>query len=269
MRIPLRTSRLAIAARRFSGFGLPIVIIPVILHRTGNIDAETFFLIETIGMSLAGLGIMFGFAALIRLWFTGDQGWGRAIVGVFLGIVSILPLMFAAALYFQYPAVNDVSTSATTSIDLVLKPRPANHEVPHTELVAAFPNLITRDYLLTTNQTYRMVENLVSQRGMQVIIANPPQLERASGRINATETTFLGWTDEIGITVRQTTQGTEVAMRSASLAPIDFDLGRNGRRIESLMRDLDEAVTNEIRNGLSLGAPIPEAPAPRPPQASP
>lgn len=264
MRIPVRTSRLAVASRRLASFGLPLVIIPVFLHRTDNIDSETFFLVEAIGMGLAALGVLFGFAALVRLWITGDQGWGRAVTGLFVGLICLAPFAFGATLYAQYPATNDVSTPSTTDINLVMKTQPPSTQTPRAELLAAFPNLIAREYLLTPNQTYRMVEQLLTDRGFSIISARPPQLERASGQINATETTFLGWTDEIGIAVTRTAEGAEVAVRSASLAPLNFDLGRNGRRIESLLRDLDDEVTDEIRRGVALDAPpIPVELAPR------
>lgn len=256
MRIPVRTSRLAIIARRMASFALPLIIIPVFLHRNKTIDSEMFSLIVAIGMGFAALGLLAGSAAVVRLWFTGDMGWWRAVTGIFIGLICLSPLAMATQLYLHYPEVSDVSTGSPPSIELRNKPQmPTRSEAERAEILGAFPNLISRDYVLAPNQAYAMALDLVKKNGWTIINGSPPELERAQGQINAIETTFLGWEDEIGVRVIGTGEGVEVSVRSASLTKTDHDLGRNGLRIEAFLQDLDAMVTDQLRKGLPAEAP--------------
>jgi uncharacterized protein (DUF1499 family) len=88
-----------------------------------------------------------------------------------------------------------------------------------------------------------------------VVDTKMPELENAVGQINATEMTYLGWTDEVAIHIERSVEGAEVSMRSASLGYTEHDLGRNGRRIEAFLRDLDEMVTDELRRGVPFEVP--------------
>lgn len=262
MRIPVRTSRLAITARRMVSFALPLMIIPVFLHRSQAIDSETFGLIEFIGMGFAALGVLAGIAAMVRLWFTGDMGWGRAATGVFVGLMCLLPAGLAAQFALKYPQVSDVTTSEVGPITLLNKATaPLISEEKQAELLLAFPNLVPRDYVLTTNQAYGMALALVQKRGWKLVETKAPDLENAAGQINATETTYLGWTDEVAIHIERSEEGAEVSMRSASLSYTEHDLGRNGRRLEAFLRDLDAMVTDELRQGIPLE--VPSAPTDR------
>ncbi len=256
MRIPVRTSRLAIMSRRMVSFALPLMIIPIFLHRSRTIDSETFGLIVAIGMGFAALGLISGLAAMVRLWFTGDMGWGRAATGVLVGLLCLLPVGLAGQFALRYPQLNDVTTSDAGRILLINKTaQPPVTPVQQADILAAFPNLIPRDYVLTTNQAYRMAMTLVQKRGWEVVDTKMPELENAVGQINATEMTYLGWTDEVAIHIERSVEGAEVSMRSASLGYTEHDLGRNGRRIEAFLRDLDEMVTDELRRGVPFEVP--------------
>ena len=69
--------------------------------------------------------------------------------------------------------------------------------------------------------------------------------------------TLFGWRDEIAIVVTVSGQGSSLAMRSASLVA-GHDLGRNGKRIEKFLVNLDEAVSKySIDNSAQEPAPVP------------
>lgn len=255
MRILIRTSRLAIWARRLGSFALPLVIIPIFLHRAEIIDSETFALIEVIGFSIAAGALLSGLGAFVRLWYTGDKGWGRAVAGVLLGTICLAPLIYVLIETQRYPHITDVGTLPGRNMELVMfKPAPDVPLPPQAELVAAFPGMMARDYPLGVNTVYRLAEDLVKKSGWTIIRTEPPQLESARGQINATEMTLFGWQDEIAIEVRGDFTHAVVSMRSASLAS-SHDLGRNGRRIENFLVALDEVVTETIRTAPPIDSP--------------
>jgi len=256
MRILIRTSRLATWARRFGSFALPLAVIPVPLHRAAIINSDTFVLIETLAMGLAGLALLVGLAGLVRLWATGDRGWNRAIAGVILGGICLSPIAYGSYMATRYPLIDDVTTSPVTPIELQrVADEPLENTVSPTDILAAFPDITARQYPVGVNETYRLIHDLVRQRGWEIIRNDPPDLEMADGQINALAMTLLGWRDEIAIQVTGGQASARVDMRSASLAAHGTDLGRNGTRIEVFLRDLDAAVADDISNIPAADAP--------------
>lgn len=265
MRILVRTSRLASWARRFGSFALPLLVIPVFLHRAMLINSDTFMLIEGIAMIVALAALLFGLGAYARLWFTGDMGWGRASSGVVLGTICLLPL--AAVAYFgqAYPFTADVATNGGQSLEMVLFTSRQRSEAPsQSEIVEAFPNVVAREYPIRVNTLFGLVEDEIANRGWEVLDRQPPQLEEAAGQVNAIDTTWTGFRDEVAVRVitsgGDAEESAQVLMRSASLFGA-HDLGQNGRRIESFLLALDEAVTDILRNApLTEIAPEPAVP---------
>lgn len=255
MRILIRTSRLASWARRFSSFALPLAVIPIFLHRAQIIDSDTFALIGTIAIAMAAAGFIIGLGAYARLWHTGDRGWSRATTGVIFGAICLLPLGYALFEMQRYPATADVTTNPGNDLRLIeVAVRPLGGGLSQDEVLTAFPNVITREYQINVNDTYRLVETLIKAREWGVISRQPPQLEDEQGQINALEMTLFGWHDEIAVRVTGDFANAQVAMRSASLAA-SHDLGRNGRRIEAFLLDMDAAVIDELRNRPGFNAP--------------
>ncbi len=243
MRILIRTSKWAIWARRFGSFALPLMVIPVWMHRNQMLTSETFQIILAVAIVSALLAVFFGLGAYARLWQTGDRGWGRATIGLFLGLLCLSPLAYGASLAVRYPATADVATAATPPLRLMVKP-PASSPAPAPSrevILAAFPNALSRTYQLDTGQVFELVEELVASRGWETRVRRVPGSAVREGQINALAMTFFGWRDEIVVRVSRSGQGSEVAMRSTSLVGV-HDLGRNGTRIEAFLLELDELV---------------------------
>src|SRR3569832_375109 len=76
MRILVRTSKWAVWARRFGALALPLAAIPVLLHRGHLITSDNFLAVEAVAMAVAVAAVAMAIVAFVRLWFTGDQGWG-------------------------------------------------------------------------------------------------------------------------------------------------------------------------------------------------
>ncbi|HHG90723.1 MAG TPA: DUF1499 domain-containing protein [Devosia sp.] len=256
MRILIRTSKWAIWSRRFGSFALPLLVIPIWMHRNQMLPSETFHTILAVAVGIALLAVFLGLGAYVRLWQTGDRGWGRATLGLFLGLLCLSPFAYGISLAMRYPAISDISTKASPPLRLMVKPQ----EVPPVpapspeEILGAFPNAVSRTYKLNSNQVFKLVEELVGARGWEIRARSAPASIRSDGQINAMATTFFGWRDEVVVRIGQIGTGTRVDMRSTSLIGA-HDLGRNGTRIESFLLELDELVSEKNREEVVLDDP--------------
>lgn len=255
MRILIRTSKGAIWARRLGSLALPLAIIPIFMHRERLIGSNDFLIIEVIAMSVAALALFLALGAFVRLWVTGDRGWGKATMGLFFSLLCLGPLAFILALALRYPAVSDVTTDFARPPGLVspLDTRPWT-AWQRAAVEAAFPNARTRAYPIEAPQIYALAAQLADARGWEPRARRAPQNPLAEGQINAVATTLLGWRDEVAIRITGNARGSLVAMRSTALHGV-HDLGENGRRIEEFLAALDNQITLMMRDA-------PQAPAP-------
>jgi len=276
MRILIRTSKTAIWARRLASLSLPLAAVPVLLHHRQAIDSARFQLVETIALGVALLALLVSILAIARLWRSGDRGWDRAFAGLFLSLLCLAPFGYAAFLVYENPAVTDVSTAPDGSVQFLAAPAAPPLDPALREAVEdAFPNMRTRHYQLDTERLFAIVQRLVGDRGWQVQATREPLGPIDSGEIDAIDTTWMGWRDEVAIRLNGTDDGVSVDMRSASLGNVQSDFGANGHRIEEFLLALDAAVTEDMQNGTPEPPPEPPRdpnvvyPADRPPDLRP
>ena len=208
MRILIRTSKWAIWARRFGSLALPLAIVPVFLHRERLITSADFAIIETIAMATAGLALLLAIGAFVRLWITGDQGWGKATMGLLFALLCLLPLGFVGYLVARYPAVADVSSDALRPPGIVSQVPPSGlPQADRAAIEAAFPNARNRSYPVEAANMFEVVQGLVAARGWEPRAQREPQTPLAEGQINAVSMTLLGWRDEVSIRIQGNPQG--------------------------------------------------------------
>lgn len=260
MRIKIRTSKWAIWARRLGSIAVPLVVLPVLMHRERFIDSAAFLVLIVFAGSVAALAVLVALGALVRLWFSGDQGWMRALAGLFLGLVCLVPFGFYGALALRNPVMTDIATAPRDALPLIFEPDTA--VMPPARLLspeqqeAFFPNAETRGYPLDVIQLFALVDRLVTANGWDVRRRSEPLNTLGEGRINARIVTLPGWREEAVLLVRPTAQGGRVDMRSASIgAPLDF--GSNGARISDFLAALDDEVTALLRDNPSINEPAP------------
>ncbi|MEO8686430.1 MAG: DUF1499 domain-containing protein [Devosia sp.] len=273
MRILIRTSKWAILARRLGSLAVPLTVIPVLLHRENFIPSNIFLVAALLAALVAALAVIVAMFALVRLWYTGDQGWGRTFGGLFLGLICLLPVAYFAALALKFPVVTDIATTDRGLLPLVLEPdttmMPPPRLLTTVEIEAVFPNVKTRTYPLDAQQAYDIVLRMVTDRGWDIRLQRAPATPNGSGEINARIVTLAGWREEAVLRVAGTATGASVDMRSASINAI-HDFGSNGSRIEDFLVALDTEITTLLRDNPNADQPVeadPDEDAGRPTQS--
>ena len=250
MRILIRTSRWAIWARRLGTLALPLVVIPVLLHRERFITGDLFLVAAVLAGLVALFALLISLIALARLWHTGDQGWGKALAGLALALLCLAPFGWYGSLTLRYPPATDMATTERGALPLVFEPGTAAMPAPRlltpAQQAAIFPNAQMRTYPLAPEQTFAMLERMVADRGWDVRLLREPTAD-SPGRINAQAMTLPGWREEAVLRVTPIAEGSRVDMRSASLNAL-HDFGSNGQRIEEFLTALDDAVTVPLRD---------------------
>ena len=249
MRILVRTSKLAIWARRFALFAVALIVISAGLHVFGQISSDVFEISLIIGTLCAAAAFLVGLAAYTRLWFTGDRGWGPATIGFILGLLCLAPAGVTAALVEIYPSTADVTTALANPPQLRLA-HPNQTRIDPETVLASFPNLITRIYRIPPETLFALGETLALANGWDVLAATPPNAGQ-SGELNALRHSLLGFENEIAFRVIPNPIGALIDMRAASVDPVPHDLGDNGRAIESFLLALDDAVSIHIQNNMA------------------
>nr|WP_269468110.1 DUF1499 domain-containing protein [Devosia ureilytica] len=264
----IRTSKWAVLARRLGGLAVPLTLVPVIMHRERFLDSSAFLTVALFACLVAGLAVLAALVALVRLWYTGDQGWGRALAGLFLGLLCLAPFAYYGSLALRYPIVTDIATAPRGQLPLIFEPDTAN--MPPPRLLTAdeqqryFPNATTRSYPLDPLQLFALVEHLVQEQGWDIRQRREPGPGNAPGGINARVLTLVGWREEAVLRVSAVANGAAVDMRSASIGAL-HDLGSNGERISDFLVALDNKVTAFLRDNPNINQPsaaAPDEPAP-------
>lgn len=253
MRILVRTSKWAVWARRAGALALPLAVLPVWFHHEHIITSDNFLAVEAVALSIAALAVLMALIAFARLWFTGDQGWWKATLAFVFGALCLAPAAFFAWQATTVPSSLDVSTDFTNPPSLVsfVESRFIGPD-ERARIEATYPNARSRNYPITAPQMFDVVETLMDGRGWDIRARRAPQSELDTGQLNAVVTTLLGFREEVAVRVAGGSDGTTIAVRSASLTSFP-DFGENGQRVEAFLLDLDTQVTQLLRTATPAG----------------
>lgn len=247
MRIVVRTSKLALWARRLALFAAAMLVVSAGLRFIGQIAVPVFEISLIIATVTAALAFVTAIAAYIRLWFSGDKGWSPATVGFLLGLLCLAPAGGAAALVQIYPSTADVTTAFDDEPPL-MRATPNHPDIDPETVLQSFPNLITRIYQIEPEILFALAQQLVRTSDWEVIaITEPSQIDgRAS--LNALRQTLMGWENEIVFRIAASSLGAQIDLRAATLEPVYHDLGDNGRAIEAFLLALDGRVSAYLQD---------------------
>jgi len=229
------------------------------MHRERLLDSPAFLVVIIFAGIVAALTVLVSIIALVRLWYSGDQGWSRALSGLLIGTLCLVPFGYYGMLALEYPTVTDIATVERSQLPLVFEPDTAAMPPPITlsaaEQTRIFPNVTTRTYPLDVIQLFALVDRLVNAQGWDVRQRREPIEPGEIGRINARIVTIPGWREEAVLRVQAIANGSAVDMRSASIGAV-HDFGSNGTRIEQFLVSLDNEVTAFLRDNPNVNTPV-------------
>jgi len=150
-----------------------MVVLPIALMWMRLIAGDVFLAAEIAAAAVAAMAVLSALVALVRLWQTGDLGWDRALLGLLLGTLALLPFLWHLNLTLRYPQVTDIATVERGELPLIFDPvsrsMPSPHVLPLAEAAAVFPNVHTRTYPLGQVPAYSLVRQMVMANGWEII----------------------------------------------------------------------------------------------------
>ncbi|MGZ8387509.1 MAG: DUF1499 domain-containing protein [Rhodoplanes sp.] len=253
-------SRLAAWARRVGLFSLAVVLLAVVIGRSGLLDIIPALVTFAAGIGLAIAAILLAFAAFVVIWRSGLAGFGQAVTGLLIGLALCAYPAYLVAKAYNLPVVADVSTDPVDPprFDAIarLRTRQANPvtyaglNTPE-QLRNLHPDIEPLVLALPPQSAYAAVLAALAKRKdnpiaplWRVIDERSPILGRRDGYIEAIAyTPIMGFRDDVAIRIRATREGSRVDVRSASRYG-RWDFGVNAARVLSLLEDINDASTS-------------------------
>jgi uncharacterized protein (DUF1499 family) len=255
-RVEEAPSKLAIWSRAIAIFSLPVVLLAVIIVRSGFLEIVPGLAILGGALFLAVIAVVVALGALVIIWREGLEGAGFAMTALSIGFLILAYPAYFAVLGYRLPAIYDVSSDPVDPprFEAVarLRSRDANPIAYPGARAANLQRAAYRDVEplmlgATPQETYDAVLALMTKRKWRVVDARQPQGKRRDGHIEAVaRTPIMGFRDDVVVRIHAAEDETRVDMRSASRFG-HHDFGTNASRIRSFLEDLDEATSNEER----------------------
>jgi uncharacterized protein (DUF1499 family) len=258
-------SKTAIWSSRFAFFAFAVAALSIIIVRSNLLEIGPALTTFAAALGFAALAILLAFAAFVVIWRQGSAGLGRALLGLFLGLVLLAYPAFLGIRALKLPAISDVTTDTDNPprFESLARQRPPDRVAYPGAAVAAlqhagYPDIAPLDLDAPAKLAYDAALALVTKRKWTIVDARGPALGRRDGVIEAVaRTPIMGFRDDIVIRLTPTGQGTRVDMRSASRVG-SHDFGANASRVRSLLEDLDDTVSSTPEPRV---LPQPKAPA--------
>lgn len=250
-------SRFAIWARRLALFSLAVVLLAIVIARSGLLDIIPVLVTFTAGLALAVASILLAFAAFVVIWHLGLRGFGHAVSAVLIGLVMLAYPIYLGVKIYQLPKISDVSSDPgdPPAFEVIarLRNRQAN-PVAYRGLSAAelgssvYSDIEPLELTVPPQIAYAAVQAALARRKdnpvaplWRVIDERPPTPGR-EGHIEAIAyTSIMGFRDDVAIRIRPIRGGSRVDARSASRYG-RWDFGVNAARVRRLLEDIDTAA---------------------------
>lgn len=171
--------RLAGFARRLAGFSLLLVAAAVIFYRLGSILPQALIGTLMLAALLAFAALCLSFGGLVRAWFQGVEGGGKAFGALLLSLVVLTPFALAGFLAQTAPRANVAYTTglAPDEIGAVLS---ASGTAAPSTTGAAFDRLPSvvpgRRYLASAPQVLKATRLVLADFGWpvsNVVVGDP------------------------------------------------------------------------------------------------
>jgi uncharacterized protein (DUF1499 family) len=244
-------SKVAIWSARIGWFSLAVAVLSIIIVRSGLLEIVPALATFAAALVFAALAILLAFAGFVVIWRQGLGGLGRALLGLFLGLLLLAYPTYLGIRAMRLPEIADVTTDTSNPprFDVLARLRPRGRsDYPGPSAAAlqrgAYPDVAPLELDVPTKTAYDAALALVTKRKWNVVDSRSPTLTRRDGVIEAVaRTPIMGFRDDVVIRITPLGQGTRVDMRSASRFG-NHDLGANASRVRSLLEDLDDVISS-------------------------
>lgn len=256
----LPVSSTAIWSSRLAFFAFAVAALSILIVRSNLLEIVPALATFGAALAFAAFAILFAFSAFVVIWRQGLAGLGRALLGLFLGLLLLAYPAYLGTRALRLPAISDISTDLANPprFDVLARMRPRDRvDYPGAAVAAlqraGYPDITPLDLDVTPKAAYDTTMTLITKRKWTVVDARSPALGRRDGLIEAVaRTPIMGFRDDVVIRFAPVGQGTRVDMRSASRVGT-HDFGTNASRVRNLLEDIDDVVSS---------APEPRAPPP-------
>ncbi len=265
----------AVWSSRLALFSVAVGLLSGVVLATGFLEFGPALATLGAALAFAAVAILFAFAAFISIWRQGSSGLGRALAGLFLGILLLAYPAYLAQRAYKLPPINDVSTDTTNPPRFVTlaAQRPADHVAYPGGPTAsrqreAYPDIVPLQLDLPVRSAYEVALGVIQAHKWPIANAQPPAGPRRDALIETTARSMvLGFREDIVVRITPVGSGSRIDLRSASRVPAP-DLGTNARRLRGLLDEIDEAASNAPEPRPEQKAPEEKKPAPRRPRRS-
>src|SRR6185295_11084519 len=99
------TSRLAVWARRVAGFAVAVLLLGILIVRSGILEIIPSLAAFGAGLLLAAVAILLAFGAFIVIWREGHAGFGMAITALLVGVAILAYPAYLGAKAYRLPSI--------------------------------------------------------------------------------------------------------------------------------------------------------------------
>lgn len=263
-------SQVALWARRVAFFALVASILSILIVRSGLLEIKPAMATFAGALAFAALAILLAFAAFVVIWRQGIDGFGSALLALFIGSGLLLYPAYLALQAYRLPAITDVVTDPDDpprfETIAQLRTREANPVAYPGRAFAekqrmAYPDVEPLIVTSTPQQAYDTAFAVITKRRWRIIVDRKPQ-GRREGHIEAVaRTPIMGFGEDVVVRVRADGEGAKIDMRSATrYGP--HDLGGNASRITGLLEEIDEILGTQVEKKPPPRRPQPAKPTP-------
>jgi len=264
-------SRLAVWSRRLAGFSIPVLLLAIIIIRSGLLEITPALATFGGALVLAFASIVLALGAFVVIWKDGCKGLGHAVTAILVGIAILVYPTFLAVRSARLPWLTDITTDPVDPprFDTIARLRPRNaNPVVYAGAVAArlqraaYPDIEPLQVSANPQQTYVAALAVITKHKWKVVDLRAPQAAgRRGGMIEAVaRTPIMGFRDDVVVRVRFDDEGSRVDIRSASRYG-RTDFGTNAARIRRLLTDIDDSAGSDDEAAKKATKPAKEAPA--------
>lgn len=245
-RLPVQTSKWAQRSYRLGTFAIPVLVIGVIGSRFGYFGELETFAIVGAGFLLAFAAIVFALAGFADVWNEDDRGLGKAIGGLFFGLVGFAPAFLLGASVLAYPQLTDLSSDFIEPPVVTVR---SPEEAARVDQAAAggliVDGLLGLPLARPIEEVYGLVMPIVQSRDWTVIRTIPPVDGAPEAIVEAVaRTPLLRLEDRVSLRLTRYPEGTVLDMRSMTLRG-QHDFGTNLRRVGAFFEDVVTAIEAE------------------------